>query len=275
LIGFAVYLIISRVSRKLDGLVKVISESSEQLNSAVGQISISSQALAQGATEQAASLEETSSASQQIAAMTRQNGDNSRLAFEEMLKVDRLVKDGNATVDEMAGAMNDIRDSSNKTSKIIKVIDEIAFQTNILALNAAVEAARAGQAGAGFAVVADEVRNLAHRSAQAAKDTAPLIEDSLSKASAGKTKLEQMANVIHAITETSAKVRTLIDQVNAGSQKQTRGTDQVAKSIHRMESMTQHSAASSEENAATSAELAAQAAKLETIAHELTEVVRG
>ena len=116
--------------------------------------------------------------------------------------------------------MVDIRASSDKTSKIIKVIDEIAFQTNILALNAAVEAARAGEAGAGFAVVADEVRSLAQRSAQAAKDTAPLIEESLAKANAGGAKLEQMNVVMRAITESTAKVRVLVDEVKDGSEEQ-------------------------------------------------------
>ena len=139
--------------------------------------------------------------------------------------------------------MGDIKASSDKVAKIIKVIDEIAFQTNILALNAAVEAARAGEAGMGFAVVADEVRNLAQRCAQAAKDTAALIEESIVKSNDGKTKVDQVAVAIRAITEESAKVKTLVDEVSLGSQEQTRGIEQVAKALTQMEQVTQQSAA--------------------------------
>jgi methyl-accepting chemotaxis protein len=272
-IGLGVYFLISRISNELRALTRSISESSMQVTSAVSQISATSQSQAEGATEQAASLEETSSATQQITAMTRKNADNSRLAADEMDKVDRWVKDGNIAVSDMVASMNDIKASSNKTSKIIKVIDEIAFQTNILALNAAVEAARAGEAGAGFAVVADEVRSLAQRSAQAAKDTAPLIEESLAKSNAGGSKLEQMAAVIRAITESAAKVKILVDEVNVGSREQTRGIEQVANAIQQMEQVTQSSAASAEESAAISKELETQAESMDDIARQLQNVV--
>ena len=140
--------------------------------------------------------------------------------------------------------------SSDKISKIIKTIDEIAFQTNILALNAAVEAARAGEAGMGFAVVADEVRNLAQRCAQAAKDTAGLIEESIAKSNDGKPKLDQVAKAIAAITEDSGKVKTLVDEVSLGSQEQARGLEQISKAIAQMEQVTQKTAASAEERSA-------------------------
>jgi methyl-accepting chemotaxis protein len=155
------------------------------------------------------------------------------------------------------------------------VIDEIAFQTYILALNAAVEAARAGVAGAGFAVVADEVRSLAQRSAQAAKDTALLIEESIAKSNAGAVKLEQVAVVIGRITESAARVKILVDEVNLGSREQARGIEQVLKAIQQMEQVTQGSAANSEENAAASEELAAQAESMDNIAHQLRAVVEG
>jgi methyl-accepting chemotaxis protein/methyl-accepting chemotaxis protein-1 (serine sensor receptor) len=252
-----------------------VAESSAQVTSAAAQISTQSQAMAQGATEQVASLEETSAATEQINSMTRKNADNSRLAAEEMEGVDRRVKDSNGALDEMIRSMGDIKDSSGKIAKIIKVIDEISFQTNILALNAAVEAARAGEMGAGFAVVADEVRNLALRSAQAAKDTAALIEESLAKSNAGSVKLEQVVVVFRGISESSAKVKVLVDQVNLGSQEQRRGLDQVLKAIQQMDQVTQSSAANSEESAATSEELAAQAESMNGIAVRLKKVVEG
>ncbi|MBC7928843.1 MAG: DUF3365 domain-containing protein [Bryobacteraceae bacterium] len=272
-VGLGVYFLISRISNSLRVLVKSISESSTHVTSAVAQISASSQTLAEGATEQAASLEETSSASQQITSMTRKNADNSRLAAEEMDKVNLRVKDSNATVAEMVDSMNDIKSSSDKIARIIKVIDDIAFQTNILALNAAVEAARAGEAGAGFAVVADEVRSLAQRSAQAAKDTAPLIEESREKSNAGSLKLEQIAVRIHAITESTSRVKMLVDEVNLGSQQQARGIEQVSKAIQQMELVTQRSAATSEESAATSEELAVEAESMNGVARQLQLVV--
>jgi methyl-accepting chemotaxis protein/methyl-accepting chemotaxis protein-1 (serine sensor receptor) len=160
-------------------------------------------------------------------------------------------------------------------AKIIKVLDEIAFQTNILALNAAVEAARAGEAGMGFAVVADEVRNLAQRCAQAAKDTAALIEESIVKSNDGKTKVDQVAVAIRAITEESAKVKTLVDEVSLGSQEQTRGIEQVAKALTQMEQVTQQSAAHAEESAAAAEELTAQASTLMEVVHQLSAMVGG
>jgi methyl-accepting chemotaxis protein/methyl-accepting chemotaxis protein-1 (serine sensor receptor) len=169
--------------------------------------------------------------------------------------------------------MNGINSSSEKISKIIKVIDEIAFQTNILALNAAVEAARAGEAGMGFAVVADEVRNLAQRSAQAARDTAGLIEESIAKSNDGKTKLEQVAKAVRSITESSGKVKTLVDEVKLGSQEQARGIEQVAKAITQMERVTQATAASAEESASASEELTAQSEALREIVVELAGMV--
>ena len=155
--------------------------------------------------------------------------------------------------------MSGIRESSDKVSKIIKTIDEIAFQTNLLALNAAVEAARAGEAGQGFAVVADEVRNLAQRSALAARDTSGLIEESLTNAKEGDRKLELVATLVGAITESVVGVKSLIDQVSSASRQQSQGIEEVKKAIVQMESVTQNTAATAEESAAASEELYAQA----------------
>jgi len=264
-----------RTTAGLRGVAAHLAEGAEQITSAAAQVSASSQTLAQGASEQAASLEETSSSSEEITSMTRKNAENSQTAAAVMAEVDQRVTEGNRTLAEMVQSMQEITGSSDKISKIIKVIDEIAFQTNILALNAAVEAARAGEAGMGFAVVADEVRSLAQRSAQAAKDTAALIEESIAKSNQGSQRLEHVAQVIHAITESAGKVKTLVDEVNLGSQEQARGIEHISKSIAEMDRVTQANAASAEQSASASEQMSAQAEALQNIARELRTLVGG
>jgi methyl-accepting chemotaxis protein len=171
--------------------------------------------------------------------------------------------------------MGEITGSSQKISKIIKVIDEIAFQTNILALNAAVEAARAGEAGMGFAVVADEVRNLAQRCAQAARDTAALIEESIAKSDGGKSKVDRVAGALRRVTEEAAQVKTLVDEVSLGSKEQARGLEQISKAITQMGNAGQSTAATAEESAAAAEELTAQAATLTDIGQQLRGLVDG
>ena len=181
----------------------------------------------------------------------------------------------NQSLAEMVSAMDGINASSQKISKIIKVIDEIAFQTNILALNAAVEAARAGEAGMGFAVVADEVRNLAQRCAQAAKDTADLIEESIQRSDGGRVKVDQVAVAIRAITAESAKIKMLVDEINLGSVEQSSGIDQISRAITQMEQVTQSSAANAEESAAAAEELNAQAEHMKDVVGALRAMVDG
>jgi methyl-accepting chemotaxis protein/methyl-accepting chemotaxis protein-1 (serine sensor receptor) len=255
--------------------VSELSEGAGQVASAAGQISSSSQSLAQGASEQAASLEETSASSEEINSMARKNAENSQAANSLVTQSQQKFTETNHSLETMVVAMGDIKASSDKVARIIKVIDEIAFQTNILALNAAVEAARAGEAGMGFAVVADEVRNLAQRCAQAAKDTAALIEESIGKSNEGKVRVDQVAVAIRAITEESAKVKTLVDEVTLGSQEQTRGIEQVARALTQMEQVTQQSAASAEESAAAAEELTAQASTLMEVVGQLSAMVGG
>jgi methyl-accepting chemotaxis protein/methyl-accepting chemotaxis protein-1 (serine sensor receptor) len=273
-LGSGVLLLFVRgLTRLLRETLAELTEGAGQVASASAQVSSSSQALAQGSSEQAASLEETSASSEEIASMTRKNAGNSSTAATLMATVDQRVAEGNETLQEMMQSMREITGSSDKISKIIRVIDEIAFQTNILALNAAVEAARAGEAGMGFAVVADEVRSLAQRSAQAARDTSALIEESIAKSNEGGARLQRVAEVIRAITESTATVKTLVDEVNLGSQEQARGIQQISKALAQMDEVTQGTAASAEEGASASEQLSAQAEAMNHSVRKLSRLV--
>ncbi len=268
-------LMLRQVNSGLRQIASEIGEGAGQVAGAAGQVSSSSQALAQGSSEQAASLEETSASSEEITSMTRKNAENSRSAAELMGDAGRKVDEANRTLGEMVASMREINSSSDKIGKIIKVIDEIAFQTNILALNAAVEAARAGEAGMGFAVVADEVRNLAQRSAQAAKDTAALIEESIAKSNEGSTRLDQVATAIRGITGSTNQVKTLVDEVKVGSEEQARGIEQISKAIAQMEQVTQKTAANAEESASAGEEMSAQAGNLNAAVARLRAMLGG
>lgn len=275
IMGCVVVWVVRDVSGSLRRMAGEMAEGAVQVASAASQVSGSSQSLAQGSSEQAASLEETSASSEEINATSHKNSENSRLAADLVTHAQNQFAETNRALDQMVVSIEEINSQSDKISKIMKVIDEIAFQTNILALNAAVEAARAGEAGMGFAVVADEVRNLAQRCAQAARDTASLIEESISKSHDGKAKVDQMAISIRAVTEESAKVKTLIDEVNVGSQEQVRGIEQISKAIAQMEQVTQKTAAHAEESASAAEELNAQSEALKDIVGRLAAMVGG
>ena len=263
----------SAVTKRIAASVETLTAGMQQVTSAANQVATSSQSLSEGATTQAASLEETSASMEEMASMTRRNAENSRDAAATMAETERLVSDANSALGQMLASMAAIKESSDHVSKIIKTIDELAFQTNILALNAAVEAARAGDAGMGFAVVADEVRNLAQRSAQAARDTADLIEGSIASTNEGRQRVSQMSTAIEAITQSAGKVRGLVDAVSVASREQSHGIDQVAHTITQMEKITQTTAATAEESAAASEELSGQASTAMEVVHQLATLV--
>ena len=224
----------------------------------VRQVAQGSQTLSQSASTQAASLEETSASMNEVAAMVEANARHTSDATTLMQDVEQRVAEASGALDEMTAAMNDITTSSAQISKIMKTVDELAFQTNILALNAAVEAARAGEAGLGFAVVADEVRSLAQRSAEASRDTSGLIERSLSSTQAGANKLKAVTAAVGAIKGRVKETKGLVEQVNTASREQAQGIAQVTDAVRHMESSTQQAAAIAEENAAASEEMNAQ-----------------
>jgi methyl-accepting chemotaxis protein/methyl-accepting chemotaxis protein-1 (serine sensor receptor) len=267
------FVLVLSISKKLHKMSGEIDEGSQQLASAAEQVSSSSQALAQGASEQAASLEETAASTAEINSMTKRNAEHSRSASSLMAATTDQIALGNRKLGDMVASMKQIRASSEKIGKIIKTIDEIAFQTNILALNAAVEAARAGESGLGFAVVADEVRNLAQRCAQAAKDTASLIDESIASSQEGSGKLAEVAQAIAAITGEAEKVKVLVEEVSLGSHEQAKSLEQVSRAIEQMEQVTQKTAAGAQESAAAGQQLNAQSQGMKQISRRLSEFV--
>lgn len=276
LVALALGIFISRsISKELSKIIDQLTQASNNVAMASSQISAASQSLAEGASEQAAAIEETSATMEETSAMVKQNAENTGQASNLSEQARAAAAQGTTQMSGMIQSMDDLKRSSDNIAKIIKVIDEIAFQTNILALNAAVEAARAGEAGKGFAVVAEEVRNLAHRSAQAAKDTADIIEHNIELSKQGVEVSNQVGQSLGDINNESEKVSRIVAEIAAASEEQARGIHQVAGAMTQMEQVTQQNAANAEESAAASQELLAQAEELETIVAELAELVNG
>lgn len=267
-VGRSIGRILTHVSGTLD-------DGANQVAAAASQVSGSSQSLAEGASEQAASLEETSASLEEMSSMTKRNAENADKA-KDLARLTKTAADSGATdMQEMSTAMDAIKSSSDNIAKIIKTIDEIAFQTNILALNAAVEAARAGEAGMGFAVVADEVRNLAQRSAQAAKETAQKIEDSIRKSDHGVQISQKVALSLTEIVTKARQVDELISEIASASREQSQGIQQVNTAVVQMDKVTQSNAANAEESASASEELNAQAQTLKDAVADLQNLVGG
>jgi methyl-accepting chemotaxis protein len=261
------------VTRPLNSVIQGLTDGAEQVSAASSQVSQSSQQLAQGANEQASGIEETSSSLEEIASMTKQNANNAEEANRLMAEVSGLVNKGKASMDRLSLAIEEIKRSSDATSKIVKTIDEIAFQTNLLALNAAVEAARAGDAGKGFAVVAEEVRNLAQRASEAARNTATLIEGSIKNSEQGVNTASETAKALKDVTGSVQKSSELISEIAAASKEQAQGIEQVATSVAQMNQVTQTNAATAEESSSASESLNVQVNQVNGMIGELSAIV--
>ena len=246
----------------INGVMTNINAASDQVATGSRQVSDSSMSLSQGATEQASSIQELTASIEEIASQTRQNATNAEKAEEKATSAQKYAEQGNLQMADMLEAMEGINESSNNISKIIKVIDDIAFQTNILALNAAVEAARAGQHGKGFAVVAEEVRNLAARSASAAKETTAMIEGSIHKVEGGTKIAHETADALNKIVEGISQATSLVGSIANASQEQAVGVDQINQGISQISDVVQTTSATAEETAAASEELSGQAEML-------------
>ena len=282
LIGLAVALVLGIVlaifiTRSITGpirkIIEGLTEGAEEVASASGQVSSAAQSLAEGSSEQAASIEETSSSLEEMSSMTKQNADNAQQANGLMGEAKQVVGTANESMGKLTESMAEITQASEETSKIIKTIDEIAFQTNLLALNAAVEAARAGEAGAGFAVVADEVRNLAMRAADAAKNTANLIEGTVKKVKDGSELVGRTNEAFKQVAGSSAKAADLVAEISAASSEQAQGIGQINTAVTELDKVTQQNAANAEESASAAEEMSAQAETMKGMVDELVAIV--
>ncbi len=259
-----------KMRRSMNSVMMEIHLAADQVAAGAKNVSDASVSLSQGAAEQASSVEELSSSISEISSQTSSNAENAGRANELTQKAREQAQAGDRDMQSMLSAMEDINVSSTNISKIIKVIDEIAFQTNILALNAAVEAARAGQHGKGFAVVAEEVRNLAARSAKAAKETTDMIEDSIEKVNAGRNIAGKTAEALQSITSDVDDVARLVDEIAKASKEQKLALEQIDQGVLQVSQVVQGNSATSEQSASASEELSAQASRLKETAERFS-----
>ena len=258
---------------KLHGAIEELSSTSGFVATGASQVASSSRYLADGASEQVVALEEISGSAREMGSMATSNAGRTQNASELVLREQQKFQEATGQLAEMVGAMEEIDAASDRISRINKVIDEIAFQTNILALNAAVEAARAGEAGLGFAVVAEEVRNLSQRSTKAARETAALIEESSARTRLGRTKVDQVAGSIRELAGQSAEVRSLVEEVRLGSRDQLQAIERIGAAIDQIERVTKQSASGAVEGSAAAEELTAQAKGLRDVVSILEMMV--
>jgi len=256
---------LDKKAKDIELIIQQIGTVADQISTCSKQVSESNRSLSDGVTSQAASLEEISTSMEEMGAQTKTNAENANLANEFAITAMTAARKGNKQMEEMMTAMGAINESSKDIAKIIKAIDEIAFQTNLLALNAAVEAARAGRYGKGFAVVAEEVRNLAARSANAARETAELIEGSVEKIDNGTQISMKTADALKNIVQKTSKVSEIVDEIASASQEQALGISQVNEGVNHIDQVTQQTAVNAEQTSETAKELVNQAKNLEKL----------
>lgn len=272
-IAAVAFLITRSISKPINIITESLNLNADHVFTASLEVAASSQSLADGASQQAAALEETSSSLEEMSSLTMQNANNAGEADKLMQKANGVVDGANSSMRELTQSMEEISRASEETQKIVKTIDEIAFQTNLLALNAAVEAARAGEAGAGFAVVADEVRNLAMRAADAARNTATLIEGTVKKIKSGSQLVTKTSEDFLQVTESTSKVAALVTEIATASDEQSHGISQINKAVTEMDKVVQLTAANAVENASSSEEMTGQAEQMKTLVNDLVALV--
>lgn len=268
-------MISNMITKPIKQAIDNLNVGTEEVSSASSQVAAASQALAEGTSEQAAAVQETSSTLEETSSMVHQNRENTQQAATLAKQTKQFAEQSNGEMGKMSTSMTELKNSSNEIAKIIKVIDEIAFQTNILSLNAAVEAARAGDAGKGFAVVAEEVRNLAQRSAQAAKDTTVIIESNINLSDSSVDIAKKVKDSVESIGEQTTKVSDLLEEISVATNEQAQGVEQINKAVSQMEAALQSNAQTADEAASASRSLSEQAINVKDVVNTLIVLVDG
>ncbi len=269
------FVIVRSIIGPITYVIRGLTGSGKQMSDISNRVFMSSKELAEGSSQQAAAIEETSSSLEEMSAMTRRNAENAGQANDLVVEAERIITQSSESMIHLTASMNEISRASEETQKIVKTIDEVAFQTNLLALNAAVEAARAGEVGAGFAVVADEVRALAKRAAEAARNTAVLIEGTVKVIRDGSVLVKKSNSDFFRMADSTSKVATLVKEIAEASKEQAEGINQVNKAMAEVDEVTQRTASEAEASVSAFEEMHACSGELNTYVEELITLVGG